>query len=109
MNIFDRVTSKKLGPPMVGTVIGIYSAKDLVVETPLPLMEQEYPAWNDGLLVQVKYDKPQRPVSLEEFIKIAEKFPEFENYSREEFDMAYQNSVKLTKIGIYPIEDLECF
>ena len=94
---------------MVGTIIGIYSAKDLAPEMPLPLMGDEYPDWNDGLLVQVKYDKPQRPVSLEEFVKIAAQYPEFENYSQEDFEMAYQNSVRVTKMGVYPMEDLECF
>lgn len=110
MNIFDRVTSKKLGPIMTGTIVGIYSAKDLLLEgPPVPLMEKEYPEWDQGLLVQVKYDKPQRPVSLDQFISLASGYPEFENYSREDFDMAYQNSIKLTKISIYPMDDLELF
>lgn len=108
MNIFSRVTSKKLGPPMVGTIVGIYSAKDFVGEAPLPLLESQYPEWNEGLLVHVKYDKPQRPVSLDEFKKLVSEYPEYKDYTQEDLEMAYQNSIKVTKIAVYPMEDLEC-
>lgn len=112
MKIFDRVTSKRIGPPMVGTVIGIYSAKDLMIEaSPIPYLDEKYPNWKDGLLVQVKYDKPQRPISFDEFFETirgaTKELDGFGDIKTEEIEMLYQNTIKLTKVAVYPLEDLE--
>lgn len=103
MKLFDRVTSKKIGPPMTGTIIGLLSAKDFVIN-PLPTFDV-YPDWQNSVLAHVKFDKPQRPISFQEFLQAIEHSPT--PVPEDELEMCYQNTVLLTKTGLYPVEDLE--
>ena len=108
-NLKDRVTSKKLGLPMMGTVVSISDARFLTSNSPTgenPFWTENYPDWKDGCIVTVKFDKPQRLVSFQEFLN--EIPPEVrEETEPVELDMHYQNGVKVSMFGNYPEDDLE--
>jgi len=101
----DKVTSKHLGLPMVGKVIGI-NAPELVFEQPdAPHPWDEVcPEWRERPIYYVKFNKPQRKMSLQEFQKLAEATNEV---PLDLIDMYYQNNIPVERGSQYPEEELE--
>ena len=78
--INDRVCSKKLGLPCISTIYGILDGETQYLNSLAtnPKTDEAwsryYPEWKDKFVYYVKYDSPQRPLSLAEYILGARKF-----------------------------------
>jgi len=68
MNTGDRVISKKIGPPVTGTIMAIYDAKFLNFNrfgVDFQLYKKEYPTFKR--ICGVALDQPIRPFSKDSF------------------------------------------
>jgi hypothetical protein len=97
----SRVISRRLGPPQIGTVIGVWHG---------PLWarlreryghrfdhwDRHYPDWRGGLVCTVLLDQPFAPMSLDEFLAESPTATA-EDYRRE----------PAVPDVTYPLEDLE--
>ncbi len=112
MRLNTEVVTKKTGCPTVGYVAGIMTPE--VAETISPNIkngcpwDEVYPQWREKPVIWVRFKKPQRPVSKEEFFQ---QVPQemLEGKSEEDKDMFYQNNVPILKMALYPFDDLEEF
>lgn len=107
LQVGDKVTSRKIGPVMVGQVHGLMKATLVCHQTNGGVSprsnhwEQLYPNWFDGNLAYVVPDVPVRPITYQEFLQQHNC-----EHSQTTRDM-YLYQVGLSNILIYPIEDLE--
>jgi hypothetical protein len=68
--IGDKVLNNRLGPPAVGTVEALFSARYYVSQHSnaiFPIWNREYPAWSSGAVARILVDKAQRVWTFEEF------------------------------------------
>lgn len=103
MKIGDRVTSKKTGLPMTGTIVGIlkgvfYRALAKVQDSS-PWYDL-YPEWLDSEVYYVNFDTPQKSCSFEEFVQQSE-------LSIEDAQVMYKYTVPFAHNAAYPKDDLE--
>lgn len=112
--IWSKVTSKKTGFPTIGTICGIVNAYvfyiDIITRTKgqcnLNTWTELYPDWNkpDRLVYGVFVEKPQRPLTFEEYCNgIANNFPEFKTMEK------YLQMIPEAILIYYPEDDLELF
>lgn len=108
-NLDDTVTSKKLGLPMIGKIVGINRAELACPEKQHPIWDEVYPDWADKPVCYVRFNKPQRRVSLQEFIEANPGIMENPEIGGDPniLDMVYQNNVPVEKGTVYPEDDLE--
>lgn len=103
MKIGDRVTSKKTGLPMTGTIVGVLMApfyKSIAKigdNSPWNIL---YPDWLTSEVYYVQFDSPQKGVSFEEFVHQS-------NYPIEHAKILYEYMIPYALNAAYPKEDLE--
>lgn len=104
LNIGDRVTSKKTGLPMTGTVVGLLQGHvyySVYAKTQASnYWDSLYPGYLDKNIVVVEFDTPQRAISKEEF-------GFHSGYISKELDTQYLLQVRFTQYAYYPEDDLE--
>lgn len=104
--IGDEVVTKKVGLPAIGRVVGIVSPE--VITDPMTRWDKVYPDWKSGTVAYIKFKRPQRPLSLEEWKESIP--PEIRDHALEEdLEIMYINSVHVTKFSMIPMCDLEKF
>lgn len=106
--LHDQVTSKRLGLPMIGKIVGIADAKYIVRHNNIdsPLWDKYYPEWKSGQVATVMFNKPQKVMSLEEY---KESLPReiIERADHLDIELHYQNDIKTDLFATYPVDDLE--
>lgn len=121
--IGDKVCTKKLGLPSVGTITGVFVPRETQPNIAAKIWADVYPDWDKGLLYEVEFDRVQKTMSLEEFERyfvggsnMSSTFGEDFSPPKEEkalprkaIELAYANTVPSNYIGVYPEEDLELF
>ena len=106
-----RVTSKKTGLPMIGTVHGVITAglymysHKINPDSEYP-WDNLYPEWRDDFVCYVKFDELQKPLTFEEYKNVGEK--QGLNKS-DEWYRAHYEDIKEVPCAAYPIQDLEIF
>jgi hypothetical protein len=107
MNSLSKlVTAKTIGPPMTGTIVAIED-RDYFLRYPPP---KHWGEW-DGPVALVKFSKPQRSMSMDEFFKsdnatlegLIDSFRTNGYTDQQIYEMAIAPVVK----DYYPLEDLE--
>lgn len=105
MNVGDTVITKKLGPPIMGTIVAIMTYKVYIVQFgPLPLYWSDvYPDYPDKPIVILELPSKTRVISYDEFVTLAkQKNPDatipYKQY--QELNKEYQHKS-------HPIDDLE--
>jgi hypothetical protein len=109
-DIGDRVVTKKLGPPIVCTIVGVMTAdsffrlwgtrfKDIRHWT------DNYPTWAATHVYMVEYDQPTTPLTKEEFYRSVLETSGV-SLTPDQLDKFYSMSRKTTFCN-YPEEDLE--
>lgn len=65
----DKVTSQKIGPPLIGEVFGTMHARywSQMQGINPDLWHKLYPGWLDKLVIYIVIDKPIIPISLKEY------------------------------------------
>ena len=99
-NVNDRVTTKCLGLPTTGTVVGVVDAN--LCQPNSPTWNENYPLWQDGYVNYVEFDEPQKQFSFEEFLDLSQDV----EFSQSTLKEIYLNSPEV-KICLYPEDDLE--
>jgi hypothetical protein len=104
--ISDRVSPQWTGVVREGTVVGCilgsYWKKQVVANNngkPPTTWDVKFPRWDEGFVYVVEFDKPQRPVSFQEFCKQVR--PEHQNVDD------YKRCIKPTPGATYVEADLE--
>ena len=88
---------------MVGYVQGIIMPQALGFKG-IAHWENLYPGWENKPIVVVQFKKPQRSISMEEFIAQSKVQ---DGIDPTDLDILYQNSIPVIKYAYYPIDDLE--
>lgn len=104
MKIGDRVTTKKISLPVVGTIVGFVTADIYMIICGRPVTDfvgwnENYPEWTKGNVAIVKYDQPQYIMSYEEYLG------QEPDATLEE----YQRDIPKSLIASYPEDDIELF
>jgi|SRR5579885_1036934 len=73
--IGDRVTNRRLGPVLIGSVCGVSHPANCVFVT--PRWDQIYPDWRNYLVYTLKLEVPAVVCTLEEHLECG---GEYENY-----------------------------
>lgn len=108
MKIGDKVITKQTGLPASGTVVGImiapiYSAK---MGSDYTRWSELYPDWIDKEVVFVAFEKPQKPMTMQEYVEsFSDEFRE--SVPSEHFEVLYKYNIPDAKFVAYPIDDLE--
>lgn len=102
--IKDRVMTKRLGFPAIGTVVGILPTFIMAGQRPITsiLWDKLYPSWDKGFVINVVLDDEQKPYTFEEFKELAK--PDLSDDFLKE---SYRKEVPLIINNMYPMDDLE--
>ncbi len=123
IKIGDRVCPKKTGCPTVGTVIGIISSS---LSQGGGYWDSVYDGWREKSVYIIQFDKPQKIMSLDEYLVYLEQQksfmqgfqgnPEEESFgqnlelpkpSKNEVLLKYLNDIPYAMNAPYPEDDLE--
>ena len=116
----DRVTSKNIGLPFVGTLYGIIDAKTFIMDM---ILGQRYradayfkwdefcPDWKNENVCYVKYDSPQRPIAFSEYVESYAKYYniEIDEKMHDWLQNKYKEVVLEKMCCVHPEADLELF
>lgn len=102
INLNCEVTTKKIGYPTVGTVLGLLHTE--VFSQPVDRWREFYP--DCDLIACVKFKQPQRTITREEyFASMPEEYKA--GLTPIQLELSYLNGVPHMLYGYYPVEDLE--
>lgn len=109
--IGDRVVTKRLGVPTVGTVAGIVKGSFVAphISIHAPIWDSQYPEWKNGLVYEIEFDKVQKTISLAEYRQFYLGEAHQEINDPRAIELMYANQIPSAYIGVYPEEDLEAF
>lgn len=104
--IGDEVVTKKTGLPGVARIVGLV-LPEVLNGGALSKWDELFPEWRNHEVAYIKYKKPQKPCSYEEFLESIP--PELEYLSEEDKELQYLNGVPYQKHSMVPVCDLEKF
>lgn len=107
--IGDRVTSKRTGLPITGTVVGVSKAETYMYLSKTqpgsyPTWSSLYPEWIDKAICIVESDTPQRACS---FIEFMNNYIPGDEIEKRRLEIQYKVTVPIVPIISYPEDDLE--
>ena len=115
--VTQRVTSKKTGLPMTGTIVGVVDSTEFLNSRNLyegislnESFRKHYPDWVKYPVYAVLMDKPQLPYSYEEFLNSLPRNWDLESIKKEgrpDILSHLYDSGKPVQITAYPEQDLE--
>ena len=106
-NYGERVCPKKCGLPTIGRVVGsmvghVWAAHMPSGQRNLTYWDILYPGWRTQAIIFVKFDKPQKPMTVEEYRQTLG--PEVEEH---EAKVLYRYNLSKLDMCCYPAADLE--
>lgn len=105
--IGDQVITKKTGLPGVAYIVGLVLPEVLSNSGAISKWDTLFPEWRNQEVAYIKYKKPQKPCSYEEFLESIP--PELEGLPPEDKELYYLNGVPYQKHSMVPVCDLEKF
>lgn len=112
MKIGDKVVTRKTGQPGTGVIIGVFAPEFVKSQGHALSWDNLYPDWSEKPVYLVKFDRPQKPLSFDEYIEdVTAKYQSIgQPMPPEDFlEMEYLNNVPFVKTATYPADDLEIF
>lgn len=112
IEMYDRVVTKRIGPPIIGTVVGIIEGQPFYELWSRPLIalanwDQYYPEWKKGKVVTLSFEHSEFLYSVDELYNYALASIK-KKVSADEVRQVLE-LVKLSKFAHYPMDDVERF
>lgn len=112
--IGEKVMTKTIGPPSIGTVFGVLDPETYITSCILSAgnadmsnWDKVCPNWRDELIYYIKYNEPQRVITIDEYIEHLEK--KGYNHTEAEWRAYYLKEVTPRLLCCHPESDLESF
>ena len=107
--IGDEVTTKQIGFPGVGHVVGIVKPEVLQLQQFIKRWDEFYPGWQEKEIAYIKFKRPQRPINFEEWKDVTFPPEVVETIPSDDLELMYMNNVHYTKYVAVTVCDLEKF
>lgn len=107
IQINSTVMTKKTGCVGAARVVGFVLPEFAInLSHNLNRWDELFPEWRQDLVAIIRHNKPQRPVSLEEYLNALPAHV-LESIPNNEKEMHYQNNVPIVRFHSVPMCDLE--
>lgn len=110
--LYDRVFTKRIGLPSVGTIVAVYDPSYYVIMVNADISGSNnwtrwYPEWYEKNVYTLRFDSPQKMISLEEYEIAFQKRHDSDQFTTEQIRGFYELNIPMVITYSYPEDDLE--